>query len=123
MDGRKLVMALHCSNTGGATAQMEDAKKRNYYTHQVESIVLDNFLEEEGIGECKLLKVDCEGFEYEILHNTKRLSSFEYLVGEVHTNAHISNLGYSLARLHEHCKAFVKPDNITLVPCAKFDCL
>lgn len=122
-DGRPLLMALHCANTGGATAQMEAARMGNYYTHQVESIVLDKFMEEAGIEKCKLLKVDCEGSEYEILHNTKRLGSVEYLAGEVHTNPYLSSMGYSLAGLYEHCKAFIKPENITFAPCAKFDCL
>ncbi|MEG6586802.1 FkbM family methyltransferase [Dendrosporobacter sp. 1207_IL3150] len=122
-DGRKLLMALHCSNTGGATSQMEASKMINYYTHQVDSIDLDKFLEETGIEKCKLLKIDCEGSEYEILLNLRRLGIFEYLTGEVHLNAHLSSQGYSLDTLYKHCQAFIKPENITFVPCSKFDCL
>ncbi|GAB7140699.1 hypothetical protein RsTz2092_06510 [Deferribacterales bacterium RsTz2092] len=55
----------------------------------VSSVSLDKIFEENNIQKCALLKIDCEGAEYEILHNTKQeyLRRVACLVGETHSFA------------------------------------
>ncbi|UQY80232.1 FkbM family methyltransferase [Candidatus Hepatincola sp. Av] len=50
----------------------------------VESTTLDAFLQEHNIDKVKLIKMDCEGAEKEIIYNTKVLPKFEYFVVELH---------------------------------------
>lgn len=50
----------------------------------IESLTLDDIFTEYKISKCKLVKMDCEGAEKEIIYNTKVLSKFEYFVVELH---------------------------------------
>lgn len=57
----------------------------------VESITLDDFLKEHGIEKVKLIKMDCEGAEKEIIFNTKVLPKFEYFIVELHFSKEENN--------------------------------
>jgi FkbM family methyltransferase len=56
--------------------------------NHVKSITLDEIFKQDNISEVKLLKIDCEGAEYEILYNTKleNLKNINHLRGEFHEN-------------------------------------
>jgi hypothetical protein len=49
-----------------------------------QSIAFDEIFRLYGISKCKLLKIDCEGSEYEILNQTTMLPAIEYICGETH---------------------------------------
>lgn len=51
---------------------------------KIESISLNDIFDEFNIDKCKLLKIDCEGSEEEVLVNTNVLSKIEHLRGEIH---------------------------------------
>jgi len=51
-----------------------------------ETITLDQIFEENKIAKCKILKLDCEGTEYEILQfaSEETLEKIDYIIGEYH---------------------------------------
>jgi FkbM family methyltransferase len=73
----------------------------------VPAISFDNLLETLNIQKCKLLKIDCEGAEYDILFNSKYLNRIEYLVGEFHENSLLRQRGFSTGGLAHYCSQHV----------------
>jgi FkbM family methyltransferase len=70
--------SIRNSNRGGKEA----------VSHSVRATTLDSILDDLQIEKCDLLKIDCEGAEYEILHNTSQ-SSFDKIARismEAHEN-------------------------------------
>lgn len=112
-DGRDFPMLMHASNTGGATSQAHTrllpqlVPDFRYFT--CPSLSLDTLCEREGLGRIKLLKLDCEGLEYEILNRTNVLPRVEYLCGELHANRQLEAQGCSTEQLKAHCARFVDP--------------
>ncbi len=85
-DGRPLELHLTPNNSGAATAYLT-RPYANGHTHiQVPSTTLRAFMAANDIEWITLLKIDCEGAEYEILTDTAVLQRVDYLVGELHTN-------------------------------------
>lgn len=115
-DGRELEMFMGFSDTGRATAKSKEAQllRCNYYI--VKSLTLDSIFKKYHIKKCKLLKIDCEGSEYEILMHSKQLRRVEYLSGEFHFNKYLKKQGYSPKRLFDYCKRFIKAENISYFP-------
>lgn len=115
-DGRDFDMIAHLpSNSGGGTGYLHDLRlpEHSYYT--VPSTTLDAILERHGIEHCRLLKIDCEGGEHEILLSSRKLDRVEYLAAEVHINSHLEGLGYSIEGLLEHCYGHIAPEKISHV--------
>lgn len=90
-DGRDLVIGAAEHNSGGHSA----------FTHvngngvTVPSRTLAQILEAHGVERVALLKIDCEGAEYEILTSpTAPLDRIERLRGELHTNAALRDAGH-----------------------------
>ncbi len=65
-----------------------------------------------NIDKIKLLKIDCEGSEYEILNNVNRsiLNKVEYLFGEFHAKGG----KYDPIELLNNMKTIIKNVNITI---------
>ena len=116
-DGRPVEMIVHHSNTGGATAQLKDMRLPEHANYVAQSVTLDDVFDTHRIERCKLLKIDCEGSEHEILLNAKCLDRVEYLSGEFHINAHLQGQGYSIEGLAAHCRKYVSPDRIFYTAC------
>jgi FkbM family methyltransferase len=95
-DGRKVKMIINEQQTGGATQclnSMEIDGHKNYY---VSSTTLEKIFDDYSIKKIKLLKIDCEGSEYEILLNAKSvLPKIDFCIGELHINKHLLSKGYS----------------------------
>ena len=108
---RRLTMAADPSNTGGASAVV-----REFEAHGVEgdipSITLDEVFSLNAITRCRLLKIDCEGMEYEILRGTSVLDRIEYLCGEFHGSADLEGSDCTPERLYEHCRSFFAEDRM-----------
>ena len=117
-DGRTLNMiAYYECNSGGATGQLREMKLPHRVNFEVQSTTLDTIFRERGLDSCKLLKIDVEGSEYEILMNARCLNRVEFLAGEFHENDYLLEKGYSIAALSEHLTRFIPRDNIRYVPC------
>ena len=107
-DGRNvnLVSSLNL-NTGGSSIYMKDINADNQI-YNVPSMTLDAIFEQFEIEKCKLLKIDTEGSEYEILYNTKYLDRVEYFRAELHENSYIRSLNYGMYKLADYVSKHVK---------------
>lgn len=118
-DGRNAGMTVAHSNTGGgglSELPLPETRLPDYSYYTVASTILDNFMDTNNISKCKLLKIDCEGGEYEILLNSNKLNCIDYLSGEFHIDIRLQRLGYSIEGLYNHCARFIKPDHIFYTP-------
>lgn len=70
----------------------------------IKSITFDDIFANNNISKCKLLKIDCEGAEYEILYsaNVENLKNCEYMRAEFHGKK------YKQKDLYNHCNRFIK---------------
>ena len=116
-DGRRLAMIAHRSNTGGATAQLRDMHLAEHDHYSVPSVTLDAIFAEHRIARCKLLKIDCEGSEHEILLSARCLDRVEYLSGEFHINDYLAGQGYSIERLVAHLQAIMPAERLHYTEC------
>lgn len=118
-DGRPLKMYMHPRNSGGGLVegltQAQNFKEHHHY--EVESLAFDQIFERFGIEHCRLLKIDCEGSEHEILHHSHKLKQIEYIAGEFHSNPTLRARGLTIAHLLQHLENFIPRDKIFYEPC------
>ena len=105
-DGRDITITANFDgNTGSSTQFATDEEKNEYDNFSVKSITLENIFKKHNIKKCKLLKIDCEGSEYEILMNTpdKIFKKIENLVGEFHSSENFLAQGLWPEQLEIYC--------------------
>jgi len=112
-ESRLLNMATDPGNSGGASAVVR-AFESNGIVRDIPSIALDEVFSLHKIDRCKLLKIDCEGMEYEILSGTRVFDTVEYLAGEFHASPSLQNQGWSPERLRAYCSSFFTPDKMAI---------
>ncbi len=106
-DRRDLDMIIQsASNTGGGTACLRNMKLEGHEYHRVKSITLDDIFIANNIGRCRLLKIDCEGSEHEILRHSGVLNKIDYLSAEFHINSNLESQGYTIEELISHCRMY-----------------
>ncbi len=91
---------LH-ANTGGSSAVVTDVEGGVFY--KVPAANLDTIFNMFSIDQCKLLKIDIEGMEYEVLYNFSMLDKVEHMRAEFHMNQNLRNQGYSWDHLAAYC--------------------
>ena len=111
-DGRQVDLYVNPVNTGGASVYSPQKLFKTFA--MIPSLTLDQLFREHHIKDCKLLKIDCEGSEYEILYNTGILKQVTYLVGELHSNRMLKEMGYSPGALADYCRRFFPPQHMKL---------
>ncbi len=81
----------------------------------VPSVSLQDVFGQHKIKKLKLLKIDCEGSEYEILYNTspKTLMNIEYLQGEFHRLKDGDEKNCP-EKLIEFCEKYIPSENIVV---------
>jgi FkbM family methyltransferase len=115
-DGRQIELVVDLLiNSGSATSQLSSTPLGGYRAYTVDSATLDEIFRRFGIERCKLLKIDCEGSEHEILRSSRFLNRVEYLRGEFHENDYLREQGYSSESLLAYCRNFVDPAKIRCV--------
>lgn len=74
--------------------------------YTIQCTTLQHLFEQNDIEVCKLLKLDCEGAEYEILLNCPRpvLSKIENIIAEVHDKKQTPALIHKLEASGFHCQ-------------------
>lgn len=83
-----LTLRIDPYNSGASSSINQlNQNKTTIKKFNVKTISLDNIFEKFGIQKVKLLKIDCEGAEFDILYNSKQLQAgnIEYIVGETHS--------------------------------------
>lgn len=125
-DGRSIMLRCVDSNTGGATAVFDVAGACT--VGPVESVTLQDIFERTvaPAQRCRLLKIDCEGMEYEILPSPV-LDRVDFLAAEFHEGAlyeHGEYPGVNSGQAHalgELCAGFFAPERMRIVCCHKQD--
>lgn len=93
-DGRRFPLWRPPHNSGGAGGYYRDTV--GFSPSVAESSTLSELLDELGIERCRLLKVDCEGAEHEILRDDAALSRVEWLSAELHENQMLRDRGWTV---------------------------
>lgn len=96
------------SNSGGSSAYIQQHKTGKKIISN--SISLPDIFIKYNIKTCKLLKIDCEGSEYDIFKNTPAdvMQRINHLRGEFHTNKLLKSQGNKPKKLKQAIKRFVK---------------
>jgi len=91
-DGRDLELLIMPGDSGASNAfgteEVVDRFTRDMGATvvTVPATTLDKVFEEYEIAKCKVLKLDCEGAEYEVLRTTDVLGKIDHIVMELHIN-------------------------------------
>lgn len=111
---KTLNLFSHPEFSGGNTTYADSSIIHNFFNKEIESYVvecisLDEIIINNNITEVELLKIDCEGAEYDILYNSACLKQniIKNMVGEFH------NLTYNLQgengnALIDYCKPYIQ---------------
>lgn len=124
-DGRELTLAMHPLNTGGASGFDSSTRggalapdpARGQLGHSIfntRSTTLDDIFRDHGLETVRLLKIDCEGAEHEVLRTTTVLARVEYLSGEFHRNQRLEAQGHRVEELLAFVQQTIKPDKIAV---------
>jgi FkbM family methyltransferase len=117
-DGRLLTLYgdIH-TNSGGISAYVTPAPSSNGNgRYEAQSLRLVDFLAERGVETVKLLKIDTEGAEYEILSDNVLLRTV-YLVGEFHDSATLRAAGRDPQALALRCAEALGAERVRLSIC------
>lgn len=118
-DGRDLDMVVWSElNSGGGTAAFSYRDESDEEHHRVvPSTTLDAIFVDYGLDRVKLLKIDIEGGEHEVLHSTAVLDRVDYVRGEFHENSHLKAQGHSIERVATYVRSVVGDDRVDFTPC------
>jgi FkbM family methyltransferase len=114
-DGRPLDLRSKATNSGAASAVATTLSDRCAFG--IPSLTLDQVFARHGIARCRLLKIDCEGLEYEILSATSVWDRVDRLCGEFHINEFLKGRGCSPQALRKFCAQQLAPDRVTVAFC------
>lgn len=117
-DGRPLGMVAWLdSNSGGGTSTYSAGFEGSEQWFEVPSTTLDAVFDDYGIDRCKLLKIDVEGAEYEILSGARCLDRVEHVRGEFHENNVVRERGQSMEGLAAYVASVVGEGRVRYSPC------
>lgn len=94
-DARTVTLGFNTTNSGGSGLVEYGFKGKGFISKDedkdIKSITLDQIFEKYDIKNVKLLKIDCEGSEFEILKNCKKknLKKIKNLRGEFHQDLNV----------------------------------
>lgn len=88
-NGRDVISIASINFSGGAMVLERDSINTNidpkyFIINTINSISIDMIFDTFKIPKCKLLKMDIEGFEHEVVPNIKSFDKIEYFSGEFH---------------------------------------
>jgi FkbM family methyltransferase len=114
-DGRPIALACNPTNSGAVSAYSVTLKHAR--VSGVPSLTLDQMFDRDQIERCSLLKIDCEGSEYEALLATQSWPRVERLCGEFHSNRLLESRGHSPEELRKHCEDRLGPAGVNVSFC------
>jgi FkbM family methyltransferase len=86
--GTKTMFVGLKGDSGGSSSEMTFNPEWHEKV-EVEIIGMDDLFESQNIDRVRLLKMDVEGMEYDILYNTSMLERVDYFTEELHINARL----------------------------------
>ena len=108
-----LELCLHPFYSGGNTTYSNINNLNSHFhtkinTYRVDCISLDKIITDSNITEIELLKIDCEGAEYDIIYDSKLLKNkiINNMVGEFH-NLKYNIINHTAEELINYCKPFI----------------
>jgi FkbM family methyltransferase len=120
-DGRDLTMIVNPGHSGGSTGHLRNLKQPGHYNLSVPSRTLDSICDEYVTDRCRLLKVDCEGAEYEILRGARCLRRVDHLGIEIHHNQYLASQGHTPEGLLRDLSQVIPLDRIAYTTTPMFD--
>jgi len=108
-DRRRMYLYATNDNLGGANNYVYKPNT-SYNVAEVSSLTLNDVFKMFDFSSIKMLKIDCEGGEFEIIPNFDRLKDVEYLVGEFH---YLYGERDPLPLL-EYCKTYFTEDKLQI---------
>ena len=120
-DGRDLKMIVNPGHSGGSTGHLRDLKQPGHYNLTVQSRTLDSIFGEYVPERCRLLKIDCEGAEYEILSSARCLNRVDHLGIEIHHNAFLASQGHTPEALLRQVSQSIPMERIAYTTTPMFD--
>lgn len=94
---RTLHVGLNNFNGGSSGVMTFDPDK--HFKQVTTCLSLDDLFDWCKIDRCRLLKIDIEGMEYEVLYHSSVLQRVDYITGEVHMNTVLDTDGYRMLGL------------------------
>ena len=98
--------------SGASTICADQSTFNNHYGSTSETTVIclsfDEFIEDRKIDNIHLLKIDCEGAEYDILYDSKHLKCIDNMVGEFHDLEYNKTPRNECIKLQEYCQQYIK---------------
>jgi FkbM family methyltransferase len=124
-DGREITLGVHPLNTGGASGFDSSTRggalaadpatgQLGHTVFSIRSTTLDDIFQDHGLDNVRLLKIDCEGAEHEILRRTAVLPRVEYLSGEFHRNTRLEAQGHRVEDLLAYVQRILDPAKVAV---------
>lgn len=110
-DGRTIELYPNPQNTG-AVMSPEKYSMKVRPGHHCPSVTLSSMFKAYQIQRCKLLKLDCEGFEFELLYHFAHLDQVDYLSAEVHIQTDKIHGEHSFKDLRAYCEKFIPAEHL-----------
>ena len=114
-DGRRLEMRTNPANSGVASAYAQSLRYGS--VSGIPSIRLGEVFARHGIARCSLLKIDCEGAEYEVLYSADVWGRVAFLCGEFHSNAFLEHHGHTPEALAGYCRRRMGANRVRVTSC------
>ena len=111
-DARQFTLDRPPGNSAGASGYC--SRREGLARATAASTTLDGIFERFAITRCKLLKIDCEGAEYEILTSTSVLDRVDWLSGEFHISESLRDRGCMAEELMDFVRARIAPERIAV---------
>ena len=117
---KELTLFLTPKFSGGNTICSSESAFEDFYHTQdretVKCISFDDIIKQNNINTLDLLKIDCEGAEYEIIYNSLEIKKgiVKNIVGEFHDLCYNTQIITANSdALIEYCKQYIKNVNIS----------
>ena len=102
-------------NSGGASLYIQSAPAKQRAHSTTLATIMERVHTVTGKERVKLLKIDCEGAEYEILlAKPDLLDRVDWIVGEIHSNDSLLARGWSPANLLVHLRQHIDPERVRM---------
>jgi|SaaInlStandDraft_3_1057020.scaffolds.fasta_scaffold34313_1 FkbM family methyltransferase len=75
---------LGVRSTAGSIKNLKHKELQSGKKIKVKTVKLDNYILNNKLNQIKLLKIDCEGAEYDIFKSSREIYNIKYLIVEVH---------------------------------------